>query len=340
MLTPRADPVYVRASVAATCNLTCLYCPKDEGMENRVPATLRGRTLTLDQYRTNLSHLARNGIRGISFTGGEPTLNRQLPELIGAASGLFERVELTTNGRFLAEMLPAIAPRLALLKVSLDSVDSGVNGRLTAGSEEDTHRAIRAIRLSCAAGLRVAVNTVVMRSTVAGLDDVISLCRSVNSEGHPGRTYLSLLDFYYSDERRDFWESEFFPVGELEELFAARYGSPTMQDRFGCRFIWFDAHGVEVRFKDSYGATQRAAKCYKCKRYCQEGIYGLKHSVEGWVTTCPNGDPSLGVYLSPGLSDEEADRLLLPLLDDIRNSQPDSGSFATMLKTHRLARYV
>jgi molybdenum cofactor biosynthesis enzyme MoaA len=336
MLTPETNPIYVRASVSARCNLNCIYCPKKEGMENRAPSFLRGQSLTVAEYCRNLEHLARNGLRGISFTGGEPTLNHDLPELVAYAAPRFDRVELTTNGLSLVDMLPQIAPHLSLLKVSLDAVDPVLVTDITQGTQSEAVRAITAIRAGCAAGLRVGVNVVAMRSNVHEIERIIALCRSINGEGLPGSTYVSVLDFYYSAERRIIWEHEFIPLEELEARFTARYGLPAIQARFGCRFIWFDAEGVEVRFKDSFGATQRAPKCRNCRLYCQEGIYGLKHSVEGWVTTCPTGDPDYGMYLAPGLSNDEADKRLAPLLRDIQYAAPDPESFHNMLRVHQL----
>lgn len=99
------------------------------------------------------------------------------------------------------------------------------------------------------------MNVVVMRSTADQIDGVIDFVRSLNSEGHPGTAYVSLLDFYYSEERRSFWQQEFLPIEELIESLAARYGAIETHERFGCRFFWIDADGVKVRFKDSFGAT-------------------------------------------------------------------------------------
>jgi molybdenum cofactor biosynthesis enzyme MoaA len=330
------DPIYVRASVTARCNLACIYCSKGEGMENRVPAHLAGQDLGIDEYCANLEHLARNGLRGVSFTGGEPTLNPALPALVARAAEIFDRVELTTNGRFLLDMLPALTPHLDVLKVSLDAVDPQIVRAITKGTDAELNRAVASIRAGCAAGLRVGVNVVVMRSTADQIDGIIDLVRALNAEGYPGTAYVSLLDFYYSDERRAVWQQEFFPIEELAASFAACYGPSEAQERFGCRFFWFDADGVQVRFKDSYGATHRAAKCGGCRRYCQEGIYGLKHSAEGWVTTCPTGDPAHGVQLMPGLAADDADRMLAPLLRDIRLALPNRYSFATLLETHDL----
>lgn len=335
MLMPNADPIFVRASVASVCNLNCVYCPKEEGMENRVPVSLMGNKLTTEEYVRNLSHLARNGINGVSFTGGEPTINRDLPSLIKAVRPLFERVELTTNGFRLKEILPEVTGYLDILKVSLDAVDPNMVRRITQGTSREWVRATTAIRLACTAGLQVGVNVVVMRSNLSQIEGILQLCRTINRETN-GNAYVSLLDLYYSSTRHRFWEQEFLPLGSLETEFSNKYGSPIVHERFGCRFLWFDADGVRVRFKDSFSATQRAAKCNNCAKYCQEGIYGLKHSVEGWVTTCPTGDWSYGVHLAPGLSTEEADSRLAGLLSDIHSAKPDPNSFSKMLKLHQL----
>jgi molybdenum cofactor biosynthesis enzyme MoaA len=263
-------------------------------------------------------------------------LNPDLPLIIAAASSIFERVELTTNGRFLVEMLPALAPHLDLLKVSLDAVELQKVKAITNGTYVDSHCAVDSIRAGCEAGLRVGINVVVMRSTIDQLNRIIALCREINSQGFPGKAYVSLLDFYYSEERRSTWEKEFIPLSELTPTFLANYGPCVAQERFGCQFFWFNSDGVQIRFKDSIGATHRASKCQDCRRYCQEGIYGLKHSIEGWVTTCPTGDPDYGVHLASGLSDHDADLRLESLLRDLRGAHPDSNSFSTMLNTHDL----
>ena len=336
MLTPKSDPIFVRASVADRCNLDCIYCPKQEGMENRVPPFLAGQKLSVADYLENLNHIARNGIKAISFTGGEPTLNRSLPKLIRHAAEIFERVELTSNAYRLSAMLTELATHLHVLKISLDTMSPKLGQRITSGSRGGITRACECVMQACKLGLTVGINVVVMKSTVDEVDDIVAFCRHINNRGYPGSAYVSLLDFYYSPERRTTWEQEFIPIEVLAERYEARFGRRVIQQRFGCTFYWVSADGVEVKFKDSLSATNRAPKCHGCKFYCQEGIYGLKHSVEGWVTSCPNGEPSLGVYLAPGLSAGEADALLHSLMADIVAACPDPTSFKTLLRTHGL----
>lgn len=332
---PNSDPIYVRASVTSVCNLNCIYCPKESGMENQTPYFLRGNNLNMEDYCLNLAHIGRNGITGVSFTGGEPTVNPALPEIVTEARRIFQRVELTTNGLHLPKMLPELVSNLDIIKISLDAIDSNLVQKITQGTYKEKNRAIRAIQESCEAGLIVGVNVVVMRSNITQVPKIIEFCRNLNKTG-PGTVYISLLDLYYSPEKRNFWEKEFLPIGYLEKVFTQSYGLPKKQERFGCRFLWFDTDGVSVRFKDSFSATHRAIKCQKCNLYCQEGIIGIKHSIEGWVTTCPTSEPSYGIHLIPSLNTQEVDQLLNELLKDIHSAKPDNHSFKKLLEKHNL----
>jgi MoaA/NifB/PqqE/SkfB family radical SAM enzyme len=336
----RLDPIYVRASVYSKCNLDCIYCPKQGGMENKVPARLRGQVLTRSEYCDNLRHIARNGVRGISFTGGEATFNPHLPYLAAFASEYFENVELTSNGFRIVELLPELSKSLSLLKISLDATSPQIVADITRGTRKEASRAISAIRAGCKSGIAVGVNVVAMRRTLPEIANLVDLCRQINNEGYEGSCYLSILDFYYTAEARDVWEKEFVPMNELESLFISRYGQPTAEPRFGCRFLSFDVDGVRVRLKDSSCITLRAPKCGLCRSYCQEGVYGLKHSIEGWVTTCPSNEEDLGAFLRPGLSDRDADEVLSPVLADISEATPDPTSFQKLLAAHTLAPLI
>ena len=336
MSMPEGDPVYVRASVARRCNFNCVYCPKTEGMENRVPNYLSGATLKPKAYMRCLEHIARQGILGVSFTGGEPTLNRDLPWIVKKARQLFDRVEITTNGYRLVEILPQLAHNLDVVKVSLDTLDQERFEQLTSGGRDSFHRALTTIETAAESGIRVGINVVAMRSTIGHIPDVIDFASKLNKRLDERIVYVSVLDFYYSPSRRHFWEKNFVPMEQLVPEFRKLYGNPVIHERFGCRFCWFDGGAVDIRLKDSFAATYRAPKCTNCPHYCQEGIYGLKLSAEGWVTTCPTGDPDYGVQLFDDMTIQRADAILAPLISDIRQSDLEYGSFEKMLRLHGL----
>ncbi|MFJ8957427.1 radical SAM protein [Streptomyces sp. NPDC102381] len=279
MSKPDADPVYVRASVWPKCDLVCRYCPVEEGMENRVPKRLSGQQLSTEQYLRNMSAISAAGVRGVSFTGGEPTLRPDLPDIIRGVRPHFDRVELTTNGARLGKMTDVVAEHIDLLKVSMDSVNQS-DVQLLTGRRFAYDHARDAITWAVSAGVPLALNAVLMQRTYPDLDRTIDFVRGL-VEGATAPVHLSLLDFYYSPSRRNEWLEDFLPTNDVLGLLTDRYGEPHTQDRFGCRFYWFDADGFSVRLKDSYSATMRAPKCQGCTSYCQEGVYGIKHSVEG-----------------------------------------------------------
>jgi molybdenum cofactor biosynthesis enzyme MoaA len=329
--------VHVRASVWPRCDLACGYCPVDEGMENRTPAHLatRDQRLSTKAYLVNLASIAAEGVGGVSFTGGEPTLRPDLDRLLAGARPLFDRVELTTNGARLPRFAAAVRGHVDLLKVSLDAVDPDRVARIT-GRRHGYAQAVAAIEWAVAQGVPLGINTVLMRSTVDDLDATIRFARDLTRRAS-APVYLSLLDFYYTPTRRDLWLEEFLPVNDVLDRLSGTFGAPVEQDRFGCRFWWFDADGLQVRVKDSWSATMRAPKCQACPVYCQEGVYGIKHSAEGWLTTCPTDRLDHGLHLSTGLNGWERKRRVGVVLDDVTAAVAVLDSFTRMIETHRLA---
>ncbi|WP_084161258.1 radical SAM protein [Nocardia sp. BMG51109] len=335
MSKPKPDPVYVRASVWRSCNLRCTYCPIEEGMENRVPDHLAGQRLSTDSYIRNLRSIAAAGVRGVSFTGGEPTLRLDLDRIIEEVRPHFDRVELTTNGARLDRVKDVVRQHIDLMKVSLDTVRES-DLRLITGRSYTMDHARVAIEWALGEGVPVGINVVLMRRTLDDLRDTIGFARSMVSGVPDSRLHLSLLDFYYTPSRRQEWLADFVPTSQVLDLLRKWYGDPAVQERFGCTFYWFDADGFDIRVKDSFGATMRAPKCQGCSSYCQEGIYGIKHSVEGWITTCPSNRDDLGVHLPQEADPAEIDRLLRNVLSDVEAATPDARSFATLRATHHL----
>jgi molybdenum cofactor biosynthesis enzyme MoaA len=328
------DPIYVRASVWPKCNLRCTYCPIDEGMENRVPERIAGQRLTTEQYVRNLRLIASQGISGVSYTGGEPTLRPDLDELIRHTRPYFERLELTTNGHRLEKFYDAVSQNVDLMKVSLDSVTPDRVLTLTKRRHAFPD-AQRAINWALEAEIPLAVNVVLMRDTVPELQSIIDHCVRLKSRTR-APFHLSLLDFYYSPTRREEWLRGFVPTSKILGMLTERYGPPAVHTRFGCRFYWYEIDGLSVRLKDSYSATMRAAKCATCVSYCQEGIYGVKHSCEGWLTTCPSDREDLGVHLAADEADDEIRRRIRHVLSDVHSATADPKSFITLQSVHGL----
>jgi cyclic pyranopterin phosphate synthase len=161
---PLVDPQgrrisYLRLSLTDRCNFRCSYC--SPGLESA-----QGDALDRHAIRRLVTLFADMGIRRVRLTGGEPTLRRDIVEVvedIHATPGI-EEVALTTNGHRLEELaLPLRRAGLRQLNVSLDTFDGPRLERLS-GRAADVERIRRGIAAATAAGYpSLKINTVVLR---------------------------------------------------------------------------------------------------------------------------------------------------------------------------------
>ena len=85
------------------CNARCGFCYYQDLLDN--PVDKEPKTA---QLRARLLALRREGATEVEFTGGEPTLRPDLPELVGYASELgFSNISVISNGLRLANFLYA-----------------------------------------------------------------------------------------------------------------------------------------------------------------------------------------------------------------------------------------
>src|SRR5690606_24223644 len=87
----------LRVSLTDRCNLRCTYCMPPEGLDWLPNAQL----LTADEVvRLVAVGVERLGITEVRYTGGEPLLRRELPDIVARTTALDPRPQasLTTNG--------------------------------------------------------------------------------------------------------------------------------------------------------------------------------------------------------------------------------------------------
>lgn len=149
----------LRISITPRCNYHCVYC-HPLGMEMSDPPG----TVSVANVRHFLTAAAGLGMSAVRFTGGEPLVRRELPEMIAAAAGTpgVEDVAITTNGSiFRKRHKELVAAGLQRVNISLDAVDPQVFRRLTRGG--DVNVVLDAIDLSLELGLHpVKLNAVVI----------------------------------------------------------------------------------------------------------------------------------------------------------------------------------
>ena len=162
----------LRLSVTPRCNFRCRYCDPLGAGGHEPPGTL-----SVVEVATVLRAAASLGMTSVRFTGGEPLLRRELPEMIAVAKrelGVPD-VAVTTNASALERRLPdLIEAGLDRLNVSLDALDPSVFRTITQGG--DQARVWRGIEAAVEAGLTpLKVNTVVLRGVNDG--EITALAR-------------------------------------------------------------------------------------------------------------------------------------------------------------------
>ena len=112
---------YLRLSVTDLCNLRCLYCMPEGGVEKLPHSAI----LSVEEIERIVKTAVRCGITKLRLTGGEPLVRRGIVEIcrrVGAVDGV-EELCMTTN----AVLLPQYARELrqagvSRLNISLDTL--------------------------------------------------------------------------------------------------------------------------------------------------------------------------------------------------------------------------
>ncbi|MDQ2663426.1 MAG: GTP 3',8-cyclase MoaA [Candidatus Eremiobacteraeota bacterium] len=113
---------YLRVSVTDKCNLRCVYCMPEGGLEWLGKSDI----LSFEEIAAIVRSAASLGVRSVRLTGGEPLVRRDLATLVralGAIPGI-EDIALSTNALLLADQIGGLVTAgLTRVNVSLDTLD-------------------------------------------------------------------------------------------------------------------------------------------------------------------------------------------------------------------------
>ncbi|KAK6823890.1 hypothetical protein RU639_006490 [Aspergillus parasiticus] len=158
---------YLRISITERCNLRCVYCMPEEGIELSPPARL----LTSPEIVYLSSLFVSQGVTKIRLTGGEPTVRKDIVPLMQSIGDLrrngLRELCLTTNGISLHRKLePMVEAGLTGVNLSLDTLDPFQFQIMTRrkGFDAVMKSIDKILELNkMGAGIKLKVNCVVMR---------------------------------------------------------------------------------------------------------------------------------------------------------------------------------
>lgn len=155
------DIKYLRVSVTDRCNLRCVYCMPEEGIDKKLHKDI----LRYEDILKIVKAAISLGINKVRYTGGEPLVLKDIDKLIYETSRLsgVDDIAITTNGILLFDMVDDLKKAgLKRVNISLDTLDKQKFRNITRVGDLD--RVLMSIDRCIKLGLLpVKINTVLMK---------------------------------------------------------------------------------------------------------------------------------------------------------------------------------
>ena len=207
---------YLRISVTDRCNLRCMYCMPEKGID----IVSHNDILSLEEIARVVQASTLVGVKKIRLTGGEPLIRRGISLLINRINSMpeIDDLALTTNGILFAEQAEELKQAgLKRVNFSLDSLRKDRFKFITRGGNLDKvwESIEAAIRLDIKP---VKINTVLIRDFN---DDEIIQFAGLTMEKPLHIRFIELMPIGTSQT----WASgRFIPAQEVKDIIEIKLG--------------------------------------------------------------------------------------------------------------------
>ena len=278
---------YLRISITDRCNLRCIYCMPEEGVEN-IP---HPQILTYDEIVRICRCMSELGLKKIKLTGGEPLVRKDCADLIRNLKKIpsIEQITLTTNGICLKKEMKKLAEAgLDAVNISLDTVSPELFLRITRRNLlGEVWEGIK--EALCYPEIPVKINCVPIFPETKNILDMAGLAKH-----YPVHIrFIELMPIGYG--RSFVFQSE----AEIKKILASAYGTMVpCQETYGngpCHYYSLTGFQGKIGFISAVSHQF----CSQCNR--------IRLTSDGYLKTCLQY--SEGVWLKEkmrgGCSDEE-----------------------------------
>ena len=305
---------YLRISVTDRCNLRCIYCMPEEGVQH----VSRSLILQEEEILRICRVMAELGIRKIKLTGGEPLVRSGMPQLVEKLKNMtgIEKVTLTTNGVLLKEQMKDFA-RAGLdgLNISLDTLDEACSRRITRRDELD--RMLEGISEALKyPEISLKINCVPLGIPEQDLCRVALLAR--NHRVHV--RFIEMMPIGMGKEFHGVSEEELLGIlGEKLPRFSPYAGEPLGNGP--CHYYDVDGFSGKIGFISAMSHKF----CGECNR--------IRLTSQGFLKTCLQyaAGRDLRAMIRSGGSDEELKAVILEALAE----KPDGHAFGGSLEKQK-----
>ncbi|MFW9971123.1 MAG: radical SAM/SPASM domain-containing protein [Candidatus Odinarchaeota archaeon] len=166
----RKVPYSAQIELTLRCNGKCPFCSI-----HSLPESILGYDMSTDQIKSLIDQIADLGVLSLSFTGGEPTLRKDLPELIYYTGVVHDFMNgIASNGYLLPKLFKEQKIRgLDYVLLSLDYPTAELHDKIRGIKTFD--RVIESIKLAKLNDIKPIISTVVMKDNIHLLDEICEL---------------------------------------------------------------------------------------------------------------------------------------------------------------------
>ncbi|HSC82323.1 MAG TPA: radical SAM protein, partial [Pseudomonas sp.] len=170
-------PFWLLAELTYRCPLQCPYC------SNPLDFARQGEELSTAEWIEVFRQARELGAAQLGFSGGEPLVRQDLPELIHAARELGYYTNLITSGIGLTEAKVAAFAEAGLdhIQISFQAADEELNN-LLAGSGKAYAQKVAMARAVKAHGYPMVLNFVTHRHNIDRIEQIIELCLELQAD--------------------------------------------------------------------------------------------------------------------------------------------------------------
>ena len=174
--TNKKVPYSAQIELTLRCNANCPFCSIPW-----IPKRLKSNEMTTHQIISLIDQISELGVNALSFTGGEPTLRKDLPKLVYHAGVIHDFMNgIATNGYLMPHFLKEKSrlEGLDYILLSLDYPTAELHDKERGIKLFD--RVMETIALSNKRDISVIISTVVMKNNLQYLENLCELAENLN----------------------------------------------------------------------------------------------------------------------------------------------------------------
>jgi radical SAM protein with 4Fe4S-binding SPASM domain len=217
-------PIRVDLALTFKCQNSCIHC--------YAGGSHKTAELTTFQWKEVIDRLYDVGVFILTFTGGEPTLREDLPELLSYAQNKGLVTGLITNGRKLAEKKYAQKLEKAgldFVQVTLESHKPKIHNLIT-GNTKSWKETITAIKNLIPTKIYTTTNTTLNQHNAKEFLDTIDFIKEL------GVAAFGCNSLIYSGKAKDVKQDFALSHEELKEILPKIHNKAA---KVGLKFLWY-----------------------------------------------------------------------------------------------------